>query len=138
MAPGGADIDAPLLQLFPILGKTGCQRPRLGQDGIKHRGELAREVNHHENGGRKLARKFAGQKAQRLNAARGRANGEDIAVRHAFFSAGLLLAGLEPSGGRVSSLFGRDWPLLLLAARLPSAREILRCVWELSTTRLPE
>ena len=51
--------------------------------GIERRAELARKVNDHEYGSRKIGRKFAGQEAQRLETSRGSADGENVAMSHA-------------------------------------------------------
>jgi hypothetical protein len=66
MAPGRRDVDVTPLEPLAVLGKRCRQRPRLGQDGIKRRAELAWKVNDHENGSRKIMRELAGEETQRL------------------------------------------------------------------------
>jgi hypothetical protein len=82
MSLGRRDIDAAPLELLAVLGEARRQPPPLGQDGIERGAELARKVNDHENGRRKIGRKFACQETQRLEASSRSADGENVAMSH--------------------------------------------------------
>src|SRR5438874_8416479 len=82
MTLGRSKIDAALLQLVAVLGERRGERPVLAEDGIEIGAESARQMNDDQDRGREIARKFARDKTQRIKAAGGGSNGDNIAIAH--------------------------------------------------------
>src|SRR5262245_14554068 len=83
MAFGRRDIDMTPLDFFSVLRKSGRQPPHLGENSVKRGLELAGKVDDRENGSRKIVGKFAGEKTQSVEASRGSADSENVAMHHA-------------------------------------------------------
>src|SRR5262249_58423497 len=82
MTVNRSNVNVPFSEAVVALGKSCRQSPGAAEDFIEDRPTLAREMNSHDDGRGKIARKILGEKSQRLDAPRRRTNGQDVAIGH--------------------------------------------------------
>src|SRR5262249_3092891 len=82
MTVNRSNVNVPFSEAVVALGKSCRQRPGAAEDFIEDRPTLAREMDSHDDGRGKIARKILGEKSQRLDAPRRRTNGQDVAIGH--------------------------------------------------------
>src|SRR5262245_42325356 len=82
MAVDRSDVNLPFPEAVAPPGKSCGQRSRATEKLIEDRSALARKMDRHDDGGRKIARKILGEKCERLDAPRRRTNGQDATIGH--------------------------------------------------------